>query len=30
MFLSCIDDKRYIVGDGINSLAYFYGDVLNQ
>ena len=25
--LSCFDDKRYILGDGINSLAYFYEDV---
>ena len=24
--LSCFDDKRYILGDGINSLAYFHED----
>ena len=30
MFLPCIDDKRYFLDDGINSLAYFHGDVLNQ
>ena len=28
--LSCLDDKRYILDDGINSYAYFYGGVLNQ
>ena len=22
--LSCFDDKRYILGDGINNLAYFH------
>ena len=21
---SCFDDKRYVLGDGINSLAYFH------
>ena len=21
--LSCFDDKRYVLGDGINTLAYF-------
>ena len=26
--LSCFDDKRYILEDGINSLAYFYKDVI--
>ena len=25
--LSCFDDKRYILDDGINSLAYFHKDV---
>ena len=24
IFLSCYDDKRYILGDRINSLAYFH------
>ena len=28
--LSYFDDKRYISGDGINSLAYFHKDVKNQ
>ena len=28
--LSCIDDKRYILGDGINSLAYFHKDIRGQ
>ena len=28
--LSCFDDKRYILADGINSLAYFHKDVRNQ
>ena len=30
IFLSCIDDKRYILGDGINSLAYFHKDIRAQ
>ena len=25
--LSCFDDKRYIVDDGISSLVYFYKNV---
>ena len=25
--LSCFDDKRYILDDGINSLAYFHKDI---
>ena len=25
--LCCFDDKRYILDDGINSLAYFHKDV---
>ena len=25
--LSCFDDKRYVLDDGINTLAYFYKDV---
>ena len=28
--LSCFDDKRYILGDGINSLPYFHKDVKSQ
>ena len=28
--LSCFDDKRYILNDGINSLAYFHKDVRSQ
>ena len=24
--LSCFDDKRYVLGDGIRTLAYFYRD----
>ena len=28
--LSCFDDKRYVLGDGINNLAYFYKDIKNQ
>ena len=30
MSLSCFDDKRYISGDGINSLTYFHKDIRNQ
>ena len=25
--LSCFDDKRYVLGDGINTLAYFHKDI---
>ena len=25
--LSCFDDKRYVLGDGINSLAYFHKNI---
>ena len=25
--LSCFDDKRYILDNGINSLAYFHEDI---
>ena len=25
--LSCFDDKRYILDDGIDSLAYFHKDI---
>ena len=28
--LSCFDDKRYILDDGINSLAYFHKDIKSQ
>ena len=28
--LSCSDDKRYILGNGINSLAYFHKDIKSQ
>ena len=28
--LSCFDDKRYILGDGINSLAFFHKDIKSQ
>ena len=30
IFLSCLDDKKLILGDGINSLAYFRKDVKSQ
>ena len=25
--LSCFDDKRYVLGDEINTLAYFHKDI---
>ena len=28
--LSCYDDKRYLLDDSINSLAYFYKDIRSQ
>ena len=28
--LSCFDDKRYMLDDGINSLAYFQKDIKSQ
>ena len=28
--LSCFDDKRYILIDGINSLTYFHKDIESQ
>ena len=28
--LSCFDDKRYIKGDGINTLAYGHEDIPNN
>ena len=30
IYLSCFDDKRYILDDGINSLAYFHKDILTN
>ena len=30
IFLSCFDDKRYTLGDGINSLAHFDKDISGQ
>ena len=27
--LSCFDDKRYVLDDGINTLAYFHKDIRN-
>ena len=27
IYLSCFDDKRYKLGNGINSLPYFHGDI---
>ena len=28
--LSCYDDKRYLLDDSINSLAYFHKDIRSQ
>ena len=28
--LSCFGDKRYILDDGINTLAYFHKDILKN
>ena len=28
--LSCFEDKRYVLGDGVNSLAYFHKDIKNN
>ena len=25
--LSCFDDKRYVLNDGVNTLAYFHKDI---
>ena len=25
--LSCFDDKKYVLGDGINTFAYFHKDI---
>ena len=30
IYLSCFDDKRYKLGNGINSLPYFHGDILKN
>ena len=30
IYLFCFDNKRYILGDSINSLAYFHKDVKSQ
>ena len=27
--LSCFDDKRYVLDDGVNTLAYFHKDIKN-
>ena len=27
---SCFDDKRYLLDDGINSLAYFHKNILRK
>ena len=27
--LSCFDDKRYVLNDGVNTLAYFHKDIKN-
>ena len=27
--LSCFDDKRYILNDGINTLAYFHKNIVH-
>ena len=28
--LSCFDDKRYVLNDGINTLAYFHKDIVSS
>ena len=28
--LSCFDDKRYVLDDGVNTLAYFHKDIKNS
>ena len=28
--LSCFDDKRYALDNGVNTLAYFYKDIKND
>ena len=27
ILLSCFDDKRYVLDDGVNTLAYFHKDI---
>ena len=27
--LSCFDDKRYVLDDGVNTFAYFHKDIKN-
>ena len=27
--LSCFEDKRYVLDDGVNTLAYFHKDIKN-
>ena len=28
--LTCFDDKKYVLDDGINTLAYFHKDIVNS
>ena len=28
--LSCFDDKRYVLDDGMNTLAYFHKDIISK
>ena len=30
IYLTCFEDKRYILDDGINSLAYFHEHIRSQ
>ena len=30
ILLSCFDDKRYVLDDGIHTLAYFHKDIGNS
>ena len=30
IYVPCFDDKRYILDDGINSLAYFHRDIKSR
>ena len=30
IYLPCFDEKRYILDDGINSLAYFHRDIKSR
>ena len=29
-YKSCFDDKRYLLDDGVNGLAYFHKNINNQ